>query len=91
MTENPASREEGRINSLDIAMLGTNAYSLPARLRSFQELSQLLLEDLQALRARCIGHTKQWTPQVEHIGDIGTDAQKNEEDEVDWVSEHCFT
>ena len=72
-------------------MLGTNPYSLPARLGSFQELSQLLLEDLQALGARCIGHTKQWTPQVERIGDVGTDAQQNKKDEVDWISEDCFT
>lgn len=71
-------------------MLGTNPYSLSASLGSLQKLSQFLLEDLQALRARCIGHAEQWTPQVERIGDVGTDTQKDKEDEVDWVSKDCF-
>ena len=71
-------------------MLGAHADRLSARLRRLQEVPQLLLEDLQTLRAGRVRHAEHRTPQVEGVGHVGSDAEEDEEDEIDGVAEYCM-
>lgn len=65
--------------------------SLPPSLRRLQKLPQLLLENLQALRASRVRHLQNRTPEIELVSHIGTSAKEDEEDEVDGVSEDCYS
>jgi hypothetical protein len=54
---------------------GRHSNSLPSSLRGFQELPQLLFENLQPLRTGCVRHSEHRTPQVERVGDICASAE----------------
>lgn len=76
-------------NDLPVRSLRRHANRLPAGVGRLEEVAQLLLEDLEALRAGCVCHAQDRTPEVEGVGDVGADGREDEEDEVDWVAEDC--
>ena len=68
-------------------MLRRHPQCSPGALVVLQEIPQLGLADLHALRGSGVGHLHHWPEQVEAVGDVGAAADEKEEDEEDGVAE----
>lgn len=66
-----------------------HTYSLTTGFRALQELTELLLANLNSLGRCRVGHAEHGTPEVEGIGNICCHTEKDEEDEVDGIAQHC--
>lgn len=67
-----------------------HAKGLATGLRVFQKLPELLLANLDRLRGGSVGHAEHGAPQVEGVSDVGGSAQKEKEDEIDWVIKNYY-
>jgi hypothetical protein len=70
-------RRGGKKRILPVGTLGRHANGLSACIRRLEEVAQLLLEDVKALRARCVGHAEDGAPEVEGVGHVGADAHED--------------
>jgi hypothetical protein len=62
---------------------------LSGRFVVLEELSQLLLADLDALAPSGVAHLHHGSKQVEAVGDIGASSNNDEKQEQNRVAQHC--
>ena len=62
---------------LPVGTLGRHANGLSAGICRLEEVAQLLFEDVQALRACCVRHAEDWSPEVEGVGNVGADTHED--------------
>jgi hypothetical protein len=65
-----------------------HSHCLTASIRALEESAETLFADFEALGGRGVGHACHGAPEVEGVGYVGADTEKDEEDEVDWVTEN---
>ena len=69
-----------------ISPLHTNCLS--SSIGAFQEFAKFLFADFNGLCRCCVCHAQHWSPEVQGVGDVGRDTEKNEKDEVHWVTKN---
>jgi hypothetical protein len=68
-------RREDRV--LPVGTLGRHANGLSAGVCRLEEVAQLLFENVEALRARCVRHAEDRAPEVEGVGHVGADSHED--------------
>lgn len=61
---------------------------LSSSIGAFQEFAKFLFADFDGLCRRCVCHAQHWSPEVQGVGDVGRNTEKNEKDEVHWVTKN---
>jgi hypothetical protein len=68
-----------------------HSHSLTASIRALKESAKTLFADFEALGGCGVGHARHGAPEIEGVGYVGADAEENEEDEVDGVTQNYIT